>query len=244
MLRYGFVLLFSVLIFSQNNRKEIPPFIFADLDRVAVSLWLAAEAKDLNQAKALVAELEASWHNRRPKVEAFLENANAPIKLLPMVDNMLPYFDRTLAKRDYPELSRLSARFMREFRFTRSYYRQYDYPLDAFWNAYPVFLEIDFATNDAALGLFEWQELECLFDEFSCMINDYEQLAEAHLTVYAPQVDEDAHKAAMNRIYECIADYKDALSTGYREELVWPCNQIGESLLAILSCYSLTPMNF
>ena len=238
------VLVVSLLFLNQNRRQAVQPFVFAQLDQAAVSLWLAAQRADLDQATALITHLETTWLEQRPEVETFLENTYAPLKLLPMVDYVIDNFDAARERKEFSTILGLSERFMREFRFMRNYHRQYDYPLDAFWKAYPVFLEIDYATNDAALGLFEWQELECLFDEFSCMITDYEQLAEAHLTNYAPQVDEDAHKAAMIKIYECIADYRTALSTGYRQQLVWPCNQIGESLLAILSCYSLTPVNF
>lgn len=243
MARLILVAVLSLCFLNPTNTKEVPPFIFPHLDQVTVSLWLALDAKNMDKASALIYELEDSWQAERPMVEQFLENYYAPIQLLPMVDNIVSYFRPALVKKDEAALKRLSARFMREFRFIRSYFRQDYYPLDALWDAYPIYLEIEYATNDAALGLFEWQELECLFDEFSCMIGDYEQLATANLPQYVPNVNKAKHEAAMIGIRQCLTDFRAALATGYRTELVWPCDQIGESLRLILSCYALPTTN-
>ena len=49
MLRYGIVLLFSLFFMNQSVKEEAPPFIFTDLDQVAVSLWLAIDAEALDK---------------------------------------------------------------------------------------------------------------------------------------------------------------------------------------------------
>ena len=120
----------------------------------------------------------------------------------------------------------------------RAFHRQYEYPLDDLWKVRTIYAEIAYATHDPQLGLLEWQELECLFDELVCRLNEYQEKAEDYLTLYATQVDEDTHKAAMIQMFNCIDSYQEALQDAYRDKLVWPCNEMGEALEMLFRCYA------
>ena len=152
--------------------------------------------------------------------------------------NIIKQIHTAVQEQDDVKTTHLSYHFLREFQIIRAYHRQYNYPLDAWWDMYLVYQDIHFATDDPQLGLLDWQEMECLFEELNCLVFEYEIRAEENLTQFAPNVDEDAHKDAMNRIYVCINDFQEALKSGYQDQLVWPCDQIEASLKDILACYA------
>jgi hypothetical protein len=236
--KMGLLLFMVLFLFNQQSHRNIPPFIFPELDQSVVSLWLAATANDPAQTRVQLNEVKRQWRIQRADVEAFPLTAYNPYLLVGTLDALLAQMQRAQAAPDYDELAGLSYHFLWEFKTIRAFHRQNYYPLDAWWDVYNLHQEISFATHDPELGLLEWQELECLFDELVCLLQEYEAKAEANLTRYAPTVDEDAHKDAMNRIYVCINDYQQALTTGYRNRLLTPCDEITEGLKLILTCYT------
>jgi|GEM_PF-4455929 len=232
------LLLLALFLSNQQSPQHIPPFIFPELDQPVVSLWLAATANDSAQTRAQLKEVKRQWQIHKADVEDFPLTVCNPYLIGGTIDALLVQMQRAQAVPDYDELTGLSYHFLWEFKTVRAFHRQNYYPLDAWWDVYNLHQEISFATHDPELGLLEWQELECMFDEFVCLLEEYEAKAEANLTRYAPRVDEDAHKDAMNRIYVCINDYKQALTTGYRDRLLTPCEEIAAGLKLILTCYT------
>jgi hypothetical protein len=237
MYRFSFLLLISLFFLNQKNRVEIPPFIFPELDQAAAQLWLAADERSPKAVNTALEKLAQEWRQSRQEVLDFPITAYNPYLLVGTLDRMIKEMSKAQGREDYSELMELSDRFLWEFQTIREFHRQYFYPMDLWWEVQAIFQEVHAATDDPQLGLLEWQELECLFDEMVCHLVDYENRAESYLTQYAPDVDEDAHKTAMNQVYQCINDYQTALASGYQERLIWPCDQLEGSLKDILRCY-------
>lgn len=243
MQRFLFFLMISLFFFSQKNTAEIPPFIFPELDQAASRLWLAADEQSPEAVSIALTQLTQEWQKSRGEVLDFPITAYNPYLLVGTLDRMVKEMSKAKSRDDYSELMELSDRYLWEFQTIREFHRQYFYPLDLWWEVQSIFQEVHTATDDPQLGLLEWQELECLFDEMVCHLADYENRAETYLTQFAPDVDEDAHKAAMNQVYQCISDYQTALASGYQERLIWPCDQLKGSLNDILRCYLPNPAN-
>lgn len=221
----------------QANASEVPPFIFPELDQALIQVWLAAHTEDANALSLNHDELITQWEEARTEIGEFPLSAYNPYLFIGTLDALVGHLNKAQAQVDYPEVMAIVDAIQREFQIVREFHHQDYYPLDLWWDVQAIFTEIHSATNDPKLGLLEWQELECLFDEMICVLHDYEQRAEENLTNYAPQVDEDSHKAAMNQIYECVGFYQEALMEGYQQNLVWPCDQIKVALTDILKCY-------
>jgi hypothetical protein len=238
MLRYAFI---WILLIAPGLRssfaQDLPPFVFPELDQSLVQLWLAAEDRSTADCQTALAEVKVIWEDTKPIIADFPIRAYNPALLINTLDAVLVDMEKAAAQPDLDELAGLSYHFLWEFTVVRAFHRQYDYPLDALWKVRTIYTEIAYATNDPKLGLLEWQELECLFDELVCRLNEYQDKAEANMTLYAPQVDEDRHKAAMIQMFNCIDSYQEALRAGYRENLVWPCNEMGEALRQLFYCY-------
>ncbi|MEL6655935.1 MAG: hypothetical protein AAFP77_07570 [Bacteroidota bacterium] len=235
----GLVILVCIVLLSSSNlsTNEVPPFIFPKLDQALIQVWLSANAQDAQTLSLHYETLLQQWQTSRTEIGDFPLQAYNPYLFIGTVDALVGHLDQAQNQSDFLEIQDIINAIQREFQIARQFHRQDYYPLDLWWDVQSIFTEIHSATNDPKLGLLEWQELECLFDEMVCVLHDYEQRAEAHMTIYAPQVDEDKHKAAMNEIYECIASYQKALMDGYQENLVWPCDQIKVALTDILRCY-------
>ena len=232
------VLLFIGLFFcNQKNSADLPPFIFPELYQAGAQLWLAADEKSPEMVDIALDHLAQEWQQSREEVLDFPITAYNPYLLVGTLDRIVKEMDKAQSREDYTELMELCDHFLWEFQTIREFHRQNFYPMDLWWEVQAIFQEVHAATDDPQLGLLEWQELECLFDEMVCHLVDYENRAETYLTLYAPEVDEDAHKAAMNQVYQCINDYQTALASGYQERLVWPCDQLKGSLKDILRCY-------
>jgi len=232
------VLLFIGLFFcNQKNSADLPPFIFPELDQASAQLWLAADEKSPEMVDIALDYLAQEWQQSREEVLDFPITAYNPYLLVGTLDRIVKEMDKAQSREDYGELMELCDHFLWEFQTIREFHRQNFYPMDLWWEVQAIFQEVHAATDDPQLGLLEWQELECLFDEMVCHLVDYENRAETYLTLYAPEVDEDAHKAAMNQVYQCINDYQTALASGYQERLIWPCDQLKGSLKDILRCY-------
>lgn len=237
MYRFYIILLLSFFFLNQKNTAEIPPFIFPELDQAAAQLWLAADERSAAATNIALNQLSQEWKRSRTEVLDFPMTAYNPYLLVGTLDQMVKEMSKAQSREEYVELMVLTDRFLWEFQTIREFHRQNFYPLDLWWEVQAIFQEVHAATDDPQLGLLEWQELECLFDEMVCHLVDYENRAEMYLTQYAPEVDEDAHKAAMNQIYQCINDYQTALASGYQERLIWPCDQLKYSLNDVLRCY-------
>lgn len=239
------LILFAAFLWAtpKVSAEEIPPFIFPELDQSLVQVWLAADNEDAEQLTASYHLLLEQWQDSRSEIADFPLTAYNPYLLVGALDALLIHLDEAQRKSDFEEARAIVDAFQWEFQTVREFHRQNYYPLDLWWDLHAAFEEIHEATDDPRLALLEWQELECMFDEMVCLLHDYENRAEEHLTQYAPQVDEDTHKAAMNQIYECIAAYQEALTFGYQEDLVWPCDQIAGALQDILGCYVPTSEN-
>lgn len=237
MYRFYIILLLSLFFLNQKNTAEIPPFIFPELDQAAAQLWLAADERSAAATNIALNQLSQEWKRSRTEVLDFPMTAYNPYLLVGTLDQMVKEMSKAQSREEYVELMVLTDRFLWEFQTIREFHRQNFYPLDLWWEVQAIFQEVHAATDDPQLGLLEWQELECLFDEMVCHLVDYENRAEMYLTQYAPEVDEDAHKAAMNQIYQCINDYQTALASGYQERLIWPCDQLKYSLNDVLRCY-------
>ncbi|MGH1437265.1 MAG: hypothetical protein ACRBG0_22690 [Lewinella sp.] len=237
MTRFLIIVLISLFFLNQEEHSTIPPFIFPELDQAASLLWLAAEEQSPEAVKIARQNLAQEWQQNRDEVLDFPITAYNPYLLAGTLDGMIQEMSKAEARKDYSELLELSDRFLWEFQTIREFHRQNFYPLDLWWEVQAIFQEVHAATDDPQLGLLEWQELECLFDEMVCHLADYENRAENYLTQFAPEVDEDAHKAAMNQVYQCIGDYQSALASGYQERLTWPCDQLNDGLKAVLRCY-------
>lgn len=237
-MKYVLTLVLSCFFFlNQDRHHEIPPFIFPELDQAVASLWLAASEQSNEGIAKAGKHLQEVWQASREDIVDFPITEYNPYLLVGVLDAMMHDLEKAQQKSDYAELLALGDRFLWEFQSIREFHRQHFYPLDYWWKVQSVFQEIHAATHDPQLALLEWQELECLFDEMVCLLVDYEDHAESYLTQYVPNVDEDAHKEAMNQVYQCINDYRTALTSGYQEELVWPCDQLEEGLKTILRCY-------
>ncbi|WP_367389247.1 hypothetical protein [Lewinella sp. LCG006] len=237
MYRFYIILLLSLFFLNQKNTAEIPPFIFPELDQAAAQLWLAADERSAAATNIALNQLSQEWKRSRTEVLDFPMTAYNPYLLVGTLDQMVKEMSKAQSREEYVELMVLTDRFLWEFQTIREFHRQNFYPLDLWWEVQAIFQEVHAATDDPQLGLLEWQELECLFDEMVCHLVDYENRAETYLTQYAPEVDEDAHKAAMNQVYQCINDYQTALASGYQERLIWPCDQLKYSLNDVLRCY-------
>ena len=231
------IALFLLVSTQAQQSAAIPPFIFPELDQALIQLWLPADAEDQQAVEKAYAVLAEQWVHTREEVSNFPQDAYNPYLLVGTVDALLVHLEEAVKRPDFFEQKAIIDAIQWEFQTIREFHRQSYYPLDLWWEVQAVFVEIHDATNDPKLALLEWQELECLFDEMVCLLHDYEIRAEEHLTRYAPAVDEDAHKAAMNRAYECIESYQEALTFGYQDQLVWPCDQIAEALRTVLQCY-------
>ena len=234
------VILACITLLSSSlrvNASEVPPFIFPELDQALIQVWLAAEAEDANALAFHYTALNNQWQDARTEISEFPLTAYNPYLFVGTLDALLGHLNKAQIKLDYLEVGDIVNAIQREFQIVRQFHHQDYYPLDLWWDVQAIFAEIHSATDDPKLGLLEWQELECLFDEMICVLHDYEQRAEENITLYAPQVDEDTHKAAMNQVYECIASYQEALMEGYQQDLVWPCDQINAALTDILKCY-------
>ena len=235
--RFLIIVLISLFFLNQKDPSTIPPFIFPEIDQAAAILWLAADEQSPQAVKMARKNLAEEWLQSREEVLDFPITAYNPYLLTGTLDRMIQEMGKAEGRKDYSELMELSDRFLWEFQTIREFHRQYFYPLDLWWEVQAIFQEVHAATDDPQLGLLEWQELECLFDEMVCHLVDYENRAENYLTQFAPEVDEDAHKDAMNQVYQCINDYQVALASGYQEQLIWPCDQLKDGLKAVLRCY-------
>ena len=235
----GLVILVCIALLSSSKlgANEVPPFVFPEFDQALIRVWLSADSEEPQLISTQTASLKEQWQDTRTEIGEFPLTVYNPYLFIGTIDALLEHLDQAQAQLDFAEVKDIISAMQREFLIVRQFHHQDYYPLDLWWDVQFVFAEVQSATNDPKLGLLEWQELECLFDEMVCLLHDYEQRAEEHLTVYAPQVDEDAHKTAMNQIYECIASYQEALMEGYQQNLVWPCDQISAALLDILKCY-------
>ena len=215
----------------------MPPFILPELDQALIRVWLAADAEQQPALQAAYLHLNAQWQECRDEITEFPLDTHNPYLLTGTIDGHFAHLAQAQQQVDYPEAKAIVEAIQWEFQTVRESHYQDFYPLDMWWDVNAVFTEIHDATHDPRLGLLEWQELECLFDELVCLLHDYEIRAEEFITQYAPQVDEDTHKAAMNRAYECIASYQEALMFGYQQQLEWPCDQLAGALREILRCY-------
>lgn len=234
-----FLLLLCSTCWLGSTTSAVPQFIYTDIDQAAVSVWLAAQRGNSNQIPTYVSALERRWRANRADVVKHLDAYGDPIQLTKMVERSVAEIAKAAEKEDFADLQHYSQRLLWDFGIIRAYHRHDFYPLDHFWPMYLSYVELKAITEDPMLELLEWQELACILEDLTCMVNSYEQVAEENLTRYAPLVDEDAHKQVVNQLYECISNYQDALRTGYQSNLQWPCDQMGESLLTLLSCYSL-----
>lgn len=238
MIRLSIGLFFVAILLSPRvHANDIPPFVFPELDRALIQVWLAADQKDQSSLEANYSLLVEQWGQNRAEIAEYPLASYNPYLLIGTLDGLLSHLDLARSLPDFEEAKAIVDAFQWEFQTVREFHYQDYYPLDLWWDINAIFTEISDATHDPRLGLLEWQELECLFDEMVCLLHDYEARAEEHLTQYAPQVDEDKHKAAMNQIYECVAEYQEALTFGYQQDLVWPCDQIAGALRDILRCY-------
>ncbi len=238
MIRLSILISLIGLLFSPRAlASEIPPFVFPQLDQALIKVWLAADENDEKALSANYRHFVNQWEQSRTDIAEYPLRSYNPYLLIGTLDGLIDHLDLAQQLPDFEEAKAIVDAFQWEFQTVREFHYQDYYPLDLWWDINAVFAEISDATHDPKLGLLEWQELECLFDEMVCLLHDYEARAEEHLTQYAPQVDEDAHKAAMNQIYECIASYQEALTFGYQQDLVWPCDQIAGALRDILRCY-------
>lgn len=231
------LVLISLFFLNQERTEDIPPFIFPELDQAVISLWLAADEQSASAVESARENLLLEWQDKREEINDFPITAYNPYLLTGTLDAMIKEIPKAQKHNDYEEIKALADRFSWEFQTIREFHRQNFYPLDIWWEVQAVFEEVHYATHDPQLALLEWQELECLFDEMVCLLVDYEDRAENYLTQYVPAVDEDAHKAAVNQVYQCISDYQSALASGYQEQLIWPCDQLKDGLKTILKCY-------
>lgn len=235
-------LLFVALCFSLNcsvaDSQSLPPFVFPELDQAAVGLWLAANDAHEVHCNEYLLQMEEWWEATRPVVADFPITAYNPAHLVSTLDEVLLDVRSAVKHPDYEEVAGLTYHFMWEFSIVRSFHRQQEYPLDALWEISRMYQEIAYAIHDPQLGLLEWQELTCMFDEFRCRLDDYEQRAEAYLTLYCPQVDEDAHKSTMLRMYTCVDTFAEELENAFRPDLVWPCDDMGMALQGLFQLYA------
>lgn len=229
--------LIGLFLSPQLKASELPPFVFPELDQSLIMVWLAADAENQESLETAYRLLNEQWEMDKSEIAEYPLRSYNPYLLIGTLDALMTHLELAQRLPDFQEAKAIVDAFQWEFQTVREFHYQDFYPLDLWWDLNAIFTEISTATHDPRLGLLEWQELECLFDEMVCLLHDYEARAEEHLTQYAPQVDEDTHKAAMNQIYECIASYQEALTFGYQQDLQWPCDQIADALREILRCY-------
>ncbi len=112
------------------------------------------------------------------------------------------------------------------------------YPTDLLWELIFIFEEIHYIVNDPLFGLQEWNEFETLVNHLEDTYLRYQDFPLKNIQRFFPSIDFAKHQFYVDHISSCLEEFKTSLSLDYQSDYILPCNDLGNSLQALIYLYT------
>ncbi len=227
------LLLNSIDLAGQPTVTEFP-----DIDRSLIRLWTGSFDPLYEDCIEEIKYLKETWEYtkcvlpERPS-EHFLFD-----EFLVDVDYYIETIQSACAQSKKLNVRKYSYHLLHEFRNMRECTGRRIYILDEYIELYDVYEELHETIYDPMFGLLEWFEFKGLVEGFReklDRINAFEEDENLEMKLYR---NSDEYKFYLGNLESCFLNFEQSLESGYQSDFELPCDELGQSMRAIILGYS------
>ncbi len=237
-----FTLFNSMTINSQSELLEERHLVFPTLDQQLVRLWIASHDQDTKNASDAIDRIKEEWIILKEEIKTKnIEHINIKDFNKGINDyvNALPTF---LVKKKFSSLKSISYHLLYEFRSLRQCLFKTEYSMDILWESMDAYILIKNTVEDRMFNLKEWFEFEDDINEFICKWEQYDLKSIQEIQSYYPGIKKIKHSQLKQKVNSCIVDLLNSVETGYQNNFVLPCDDLGDALEDLMRYYANSSM--